>query len=96
MLAGETFDVVIADYLVGSIDGFAPYYQDQIYARLRPHVTKHLYVTVSNDGTQPAAFVFAYVDCGLPNNATMLNLPLAPPAALPPTALGSWSGCHQS
>jgi hypothetical protein len=79
MLAGETFDVVIADYLVGSIDGFAPYYQDQIYARLRPHVTKHLYVAVSNDGTQPAAFVFAYVDCGLPNNATTELAPRRPP-----------------
>ncbi|KAE8901670.1 hypothetical protein PF005_g15752 [Phytophthora fragariae] len=34
-LANEKpFDVIIADYLVGAIEGFAPYYQDQICARL--------------------------------------------------------------
>ncbi|OWZ15776.1 hypothetical protein PHMEG_00010520 [Phytophthora megakarya] len=30
----EPFDVIIADYLVGAIEGFAPYYQDQICGRL--------------------------------------------------------------
>lgn len=39
------FDVVIADYLVGSIDAFAPYFQDKIFERLKPHVGKRLYVT---------------------------------------------------
>ncbi|TMW65742.1 hypothetical protein Poli38472_008384 [Pythium oligandrum] len=29
------FDVVVADYLVGSIEGFAPYYQDEIFTRLK-------------------------------------------------------------
>ena len=43
-LAGETFDVVLADYLLGAIDGFAPYYQDQLFERLRPHVRGTLYV----------------------------------------------------
>ncbi|KAG7395851.1 hypothetical protein PHYBOEH_003097 [Phytophthora boehmeriae] len=28
------FDVIIADYLVGAIEGFAPYFQDEICARL--------------------------------------------------------------
>jgi hypothetical protein len=34
---------VIADYLLGAIDGFAPYYQDHVFARLRPHVGDRLY-----------------------------------------------------
>ncbi|KAG2523222.1 hypothetical protein JM16_003861 [Phytophthora kernoviae] len=34
-LAKESlFDVIIADYLVGAIEGFAPYFQDEICARL--------------------------------------------------------------
>jgi hypothetical protein len=46
LLAGESFDVVIADYLLGAIDGFAPYFQDQLFVRLRQHVRPggHLYV----------------------------------------------------
>lgn len=34
----EHYDVVLADYLLGAIDGFAPYFQDQLFARLRRHV----------------------------------------------------------
>lgn len=30
----KPFDVIIADYLIGAIEGFAPYYQDQICGRL--------------------------------------------------------------
>lgn len=46
LLAGETFDVVLADYLLGALDGFAPYYQDLLFARLRRHVREdgRLYV----------------------------------------------------
>lgn len=44
LLAGESFDVVLADYLLGAIDGFAPYFQDMLFARLRPHVGERLYV----------------------------------------------------
>ncbi len=43
-LHGEVYDVVLADYLVGAIDGFAPYFQDRIFPRLRPHVGERLYV----------------------------------------------------
>ncbi len=43
-LQGERYDVVIADYLVGAIEGFAPYYQDQILGRLKPLVGRALYV----------------------------------------------------
>lgn len=44
LLAGETYDTVLADYLVGAMDGFAPYWQDRIFGRLRPLVGKRLYV----------------------------------------------------
>lgn len=44
LLEGETFDTVVADYLVGAIEGFAPYWKDQIFARLRPLVGSRLYV----------------------------------------------------
>lgn len=36
LLYGETYDVVLADYLLGALDGFAPYYQDRLFERLRP------------------------------------------------------------
>jgi len=43
LLKDEVYDVVLADYLLGSIDGFAPYFQDKLFERLRPHTKKHLY-----------------------------------------------------
>ena len=45
LLAGEQFDTVLADYLLGAIEGFAPFFQTSIFARLRPLTTKRLYVT---------------------------------------------------
>ena len=45
LLAGERFDTVIADYLLGSIEGFAPFFQTELFARLRPLTAKRLYVT---------------------------------------------------
>jgi len=39
LLEGRTFDTILADYLVGAIDGFSPYFQDQIFHRLAPHLT---------------------------------------------------------
>jgi len=44
LLSGECFDTVLADYLLGAIDGFAPYWQDQLFTRLRPLVGKRLYI----------------------------------------------------
>jgi len=43
-LQGRVFDTVLADYLLGAIEGFAPYFQGQLFARLRRHVGKRLYV----------------------------------------------------
>ncbi|MEM9839457.1 MAG: class I SAM-dependent methyltransferase [Pseudomonadota bacterium] len=45
LLAEEVFDTVIADYLVGAIEGFAPYFQPYLFQRLRPHTSGALYVT---------------------------------------------------
>lgn len=44
LLAGERYDTVLADYLLGAIDGFAPYFQHRLFARLRPLVGKRLYI----------------------------------------------------
>jgi hypothetical protein len=41
---GEVYDTVLADYLLGAVDGFAPYFQDQLFARLRRHTAGLLYV----------------------------------------------------
>lgn len=45
LLAGECYDVVLADYLLGAVEGFAPYFQSHLFARLRPLVGGRLYVT---------------------------------------------------
>lgn len=34
----EQFDTILADYLVGAIDRFSPYFQDVIFDRLTPHL----------------------------------------------------------
>ncbi len=44
LLKGETYETVLADYLLGAIEGFAPYFQAQLFARLRPLVAHRLYV----------------------------------------------------
>lgn len=43
LLVGERYDVVLADYLLGAIDGFAPYFQDRLFERLRPLCAGALY-----------------------------------------------------
>ncbi len=44
LLQGKKFYVVLADYLLGAIDGFAPYYQTKLFSRLREVTKNHLYV----------------------------------------------------
>ncbi len=44
LLSNERYDMVLADYLLGAIDGFAPYFQSRLFARLRPLVGQRLYV----------------------------------------------------
>jgi hypothetical protein len=40
----EVYDVVLADYLLGAVEGFAPFFQGRLFKRLRPHVGSRLYV----------------------------------------------------
>ena len=40
LLRGRKFDVIILDYLIGSIDGFEPYTQDMIFGRLGVHLAE--------------------------------------------------------
>jgi hypothetical protein len=35
---GQTFDTILCDYLVGAMDGFSPYYQDEIFPQLVEHL----------------------------------------------------------
>ncbi len=44
-LTGETYDTVLADYLLGAIDGFAPFFQPYLFKRLRPLTRSMMYVT---------------------------------------------------
>lgn len=46
LLKGEIFDTVIADYLLGSVEGFSPYFQPYLFSRLRQVTANggHLYV----------------------------------------------------
>jgi hypothetical protein len=44
LLAGESFDVVLSDYVIGAIDGHAPYFQYGYLERIRPHVKDRLYL----------------------------------------------------
>lgn len=60
LLHGEVHDTVIADYLVGAIEGFGPYFQESLFRRLRPLVGNRLYVVgldpyVVGDAPTPAA-----------------------------------------
>lgn len=43
-LHGEVFDVVLADYLLGAVDRFAPYFADRLLERLRRHTGERLYL----------------------------------------------------
>ena len=44
LLSGDSFKTVVADYLLGALEGFAPYFQSQLFRRLKPHVGNTLYV----------------------------------------------------
>ncbi len=37
---GQMFDTILADYLVGAVDHFSPFYQDQLFTRLSSHLRK--------------------------------------------------------
>jgi len=63
---GEMYDTILADYLVGAMDGFSPYYQDLIFPRLGKHLKEggRLYVVGLNPiphNTQGDANIFCKV-----------------------------------
>ena len=44
LLKDEIYDTVLADYLLGAVEGFSPYYQPYLFKRLRPLTRRILYV----------------------------------------------------
>lgn len=44
LLSDQRFDVVVADYLLGAVEMCSPYFQGEMFGRLRPHVDGVLYV----------------------------------------------------
>ena len=58
LLKDEIFDTVIADYLLGAVEGFSPYFQSHLLRRLRQLTGKTLYLT----GLEP------YVPTNRPDN----------------------------
>jgi len=44
LLKGEIYDTVIADYLLGAVEGFVPYFQSYLFRRLRPLTRNVLYL----------------------------------------------------
>jgi hypothetical protein len=44
LLAGERFDTVLADYLIGAVEGFAPYFQEGMIRRLHGVTAGRLYL----------------------------------------------------
>lgn len=43
LLAGERYETVLADYLLGAVEGFAPYFQHSLFVRLKPLIGGRLY-----------------------------------------------------
>lgn len=44
LLHGESFDEVLVDYVIGAVDGHAPYFQYELLERIRPHVRGRVYL----------------------------------------------------
>ena len=45
LLAGERFDTVLLDYVIGAVDAFAPYFQGMLLRRMATCVDGALYIT---------------------------------------------------
>jgi hypothetical protein len=76
LLAGQTFDVVIADYLLGAVECFAPYRQVQLFKRMRQMFPR--------TAAAPAV-------CSMPTEAAGPSMP-APAAAAAAAAAAATSG----
>jgi hypothetical protein len=60
LLAGERFDTVLADYLIGAIEGFAPYFQEDMLSRLSAVAAGRLYIV----GLEPYVSQVPTTDAG--------------------------------
>ncbi|KAJ1401666.1 hypothetical protein B484DRAFT_437766, partial [Ochromonadaceae sp. CCMP2298] len=61
-----SYDTILADYLIGAVDGFSPYHQDEIIAKLKKHLNPEgrLYIIGMNpipDETAPPFSVVSEV-----------------------------------
>ncbi|MEO1041745.1 MAG: class I SAM-dependent methyltransferase [Pseudomonadota bacterium] len=45
LLKGDVYDTVLADYLMGAVEGYQPYFQPYLFKRLRPLTRGTLYAT---------------------------------------------------
>ena len=46
LIDGQMYDTILADYLIGAMDGFSPYFQDQILPRLCQHLNPGGYLYI--------------------------------------------------
>lgn len=44
LLSNERFDTILADYLIGAVEGFAPYFQERMFRRLHALSGGRLYL----------------------------------------------------
>jgi len=60
LLQGQKYDLILADYLFGAIDGYAPYYQEQILPRLQRHMAPggRIYVVGKDPAPHPSRFPY--------------------------------------
>ena len=75
LLRGEVFDTVLADYLLGAVEGFSPYFQPHLFRRLLPHVGRRLYVVGLDPyvvGEAPTAAARIVREIGRVRDACML------------------------
>ncbi|MEO0818084.1 MAG: class I SAM-dependent methyltransferase [Pseudomonadota bacterium] len=54
LLKGEVFDTVLADYLLGAVEGVSPYFQPYLFARLRP-LTRGVLYTIAVEPYVPTS-----------------------------------------
>lgn len=87
LLAGQQFDVVVADYLLGALDAFTPYCEDLLWSRLARHLgaAGRLYVIGLEPWGNPSTGAHrAFMDLVALRDATMLLAGQRPYREYPP------------
>ena len=44
LLEGEKFDTIVAEYLLGAVESYAPYFQSDLFPRLKPLIGGRVYI----------------------------------------------------